>query len=503
MFPSIQIPDAIIRNWEINDWLSLKTTHIVFRATHKQTKVIKIFQLISKSSYSKAVWESLSSLDNRYLLLPEQRKNIGNGYLLRYAPATPLDNIIQADGMSVKMILQLLLDISQALQKLHQADILHMDISPKNIYLSEQGKFILGDFSESIQLKSTRIQTRHQSTPGYDAPESVRGKPVKASDQYGLAMLAYVLFNDGFLPKDSHSPPEPSIIESDPKIGQEIFSVTKKAISPEANLRYENIVIFHQTIQALLDDLSDTTNYYLHIPDKTHSFFQLSTEIIPDASLTKRKRNPLMIPAFLLLLIFLFFWINHSSENHLWKKPRQQRNISKEEVPLRTDNLLKTDPQPSATNSANIKIIFFEELDFADKNLSSLLEVIAECENPTRIHSIYGENNHLTTIEELELFSSLQNLYLSNNQIQNTDSFQKLNNLSVLILSDNLCTNLQGLSTLEQLNFLDLSGNKDLSDITPLSECHNLNTLVLSDTAVTESSIQELQAKLPECKIIS
>ena len=152
MFPSIQIPDNILKNWKITNWLCLKKAYIIFRAVHKQTEEVKIFQIISGCSFSKPIWTSLSCIHSNYLLLPDSQKSIKNGYLLSYSPATPLDSIIQKDGMNVKMILQLLLDISKALQKLHQADILHMDISPRNIYLSEHGDFMLGDFSESIQI---------------------------------------------------------------------------------------------------------------------------------------------------------------------------------------------------------------------------------------------------------------------------------------------------------------------------------------------------------------
>lgn len=491
-FTSIQIPDKILKNWKITNWLSLKKSHIIFRAVHRQTEEIRIFQIISKHSFSKPLWEALFCIRSDYLLLPDSQRNIKNGYLLSYAPAIPLDNIIQKDGMDIKMILQLLLDISKALQKLHQADILHMDVSPRNIYLSEYGHFMLGDFSESIQSKSMPTQKYHQTTSGYAAPEYSKGKPVAASDQYSLAMLAYVLLNDGFLPKDLHSLPEPSIIRSDPKFGQDVFSVIRKALSSESGLRYENISVFRETIQTLLSAISGTSNYYLHITDKSHSFFQLSTEQNINSPPPKAKGKFFMIPAFLLFLIFIFF-----SGIHLQDKTKQKEIFPTETALVQTDS-----KPPTETSPANIETNCTDELDFADRNLSSLVEVMAECENPSLARIIYVENNHLKSVEELEFFSSLQELYLSNNQIQNTNGFQELTNLSVLILSDNLCTDLQGLSSLQQLNFLDLSGNRELSDISPLANCQNLNTLVLSDTAVMESSIKQLQAKLPECEIL-
>lgn len=491
-FTSIQIPDKFLKNWKIVDWLSLKKTHIIFRAVHKQTEEIKIFQIISKRSFSKALWASLSHIHSDYLLLPNSLKSIKNGYLLSYNPATPLDSIIWKDGMNVKMILQLLLDISKALQELHQADILHMDVSPGNIYLSEHGHFMLGDFSESIPSKSSLCEMHYQSTPGYAPPEYKEGKAVEASDQYSLAMLAYVLFNDGFLPTDLHSPSEPAIVQSDPKIGQEIFSTLRKALSANSALRYENLSVFQESIQTLLSHTSDTCTYCLHIRDKTHSFFQTSTEKIFDSSPSKQKGKFLMVFAILLLLILVFFSGIHLSDES------KEKGISLAEVtPAKTDKALPPEATP-----INIEANFSDELDFADRNLSSLLEVIAECNNPSLLQTIYGENNNLKSVEELQLFPSLQELYLSNNQIQNTDSFQELTNLSVLILSDNLCTNLHGLSALQKLSFLDLSGNRTLSDISPLVSCKELNTLILSDTAVTEFSIKQLQAELPECEII-
>lgn len=506
----MQIPEGILKNWEITDWLSLKKTHAIFRAVHKQTEEVKIFQIISRTSFSKSVWASLSCIHSDYLLLPTKQKSIKNAYLLSYNPATPLDSIIRKDGMNVKMLLQLLLDISKALQKLHQADILHMDVSPRNIYLSEHGNFSLGDFSESISSKTRLISVQPRSTPGYAPPEYNEGNPVKSSDQYSLAMLAYVLFNDGLLPTELHSLPEPAIVRSDPKIGQEIFSALKKALSTDPTLRYENLSVFQEVIQSILSHVLDTCTYCLHITDKSHPFFQLSTEQKFASSLPKQRGKFLIVPAFLLFLIFLLF-----PGIHLSNKTKQQRNSSAEETSVKTDqklpeekslaeiNLAETDGALlSETNSINIATDFSEELDLAGRNLSSLMEVMSECDNPSLFQKIYGENNHLKGVEELQIFPSLQELYLSNNQIQDTDSFRELTNLSILILSDNLCTDLNGLSDLEELSFLDLSGNRDLSDISPLENCGKLNTLVLSDTAVTEISIKQLQAKLPECEIL-
>lgn len=226
--------------------------------------------------------------------------------------------------------------------------------------------------------------------------------------------------------------------------------------------------------------------------EKRFSFFQATTEQNMDYLPQKRKTKFLLIPVFLLLLILMLF-----SKIYLPDNSKQEKDSPAKIISEKTDSKAPTEITPTniGTNST-------DELDFADRNLSSLIEVIAECENPSLTQTIYGENNALQNVEELQIFSSLQELYLSNNQIQNTDSFQQITNLSVLILSDNFCTDLSGLSALQQLNFLDLSGNRELSDISPLAVCQNLNTLVLSDTAVTELSIKQLQAELPECEII-
>ena len=244
----------------------------------------------------------------------------------------------------------------------------------------------------------------------------------------------------------------------------------------------------------MLSHISDTNKYCLRITDTNHYFFQLSTEQDVDISPSKRKGKPFIIPIFLLFLILILLLF---SGIHLPNESKQKRNFSAEAIPVKQTN----NPQPEV-EPTTIGANFSNELDFADRDLSSLTEVIAECDNPSLLQTIYGENNQLKSVEELQLFPSLKELYLSNNQIQNTDSFQELNNLSVLILSDNPCTDLTGLSTLQQLSFLDLSGNRELSDITPLASCQNLNTLILSDTAVTEFSIKQLQAELPECQIL-
>ncbi len=502
-FRGLQLPDYISQNWDITNWLCLKTKHIIFQAKQKQSGEENVFQIIAPADYPIPLWKRLSHIQSKYLLLPDNQRKIKTGYLLSYPTVTPLTKIIQKEGLSLSVILQIILDISKALETLHHASILHMDVSPNNIYLSEYGNFILGDFSESIPTKNNSSRKYHFApkyacqkkeyfgTPGYSAPECIHGNPVEASDQYSLAMLCYVLCNNGLLPDHDSPVPEPAILQTDPDIGQEIFLAIRKSLAPEPSMRYKSISDFHNTIESIMQHITDRNSYYLQISDKSHRFFQLTTEQMMRQTPTKVSTGFFRF-FYIPLVIFILLLVIQIPKHHT--KPPDSLLIH-DSVPTVTP-VSEQNPTPTVKSPSNT------ELDLAGQDLSSLNDIMAKCSKISEIKTIYGENNQLEQLQELELFPSLRELYLSNNQIQNADNFRGLEHLYLLILSDNVCKDISGLSELQELNFLDLSGNHELSDIRPLTSCRNLKTLILSDTAVTESSIEQLQMVLPQCNII-
>lgn len=103
--------------------------------------------------------------------------------------------------MSEQEIWKLIRDVSAGLAYLHERDILHRDIKPDNILISEQGEYVISDFGLSHRMRSTlrRASSRYNGsdrvsgTIGYMAPEMFTGQPnaVKATDIWALGATIY------------------------------------------------------------------------------------------------------------------------------------------------------------------------------------------------------------------------------------------------------------------------------------------------------------------------
>ncbi len=80
--------------------------------------------------------------------------------------------------------------LAHGLMAIHHQNIVHRDIKPDNIFISNEGDVKLGDLGFSAPLQS--VEESIQGTPAYLAPEIVIGEPVDfRSDIYSLGLVAY------------------------------------------------------------------------------------------------------------------------------------------------------------------------------------------------------------------------------------------------------------------------------------------------------------------------
>lgn len=108
-----------------------------------------------------------------------------------------------------KTLWQFIKDIASGLSYLHSLDIVHHDIKPDNILITEDGKFVITDFGISTNMRSTlrrnSTRTMNQNSSGgalpYMGPEMFTGRPesVKATDIWAFGVTLYELIT-GELP---------------------------------------------------------------------------------------------------------------------------------------------------------------------------------------------------------------------------------------------------------------------------------------------------------------
>ncbi len=93
---------------------------------------------------------------------------------------------------------KILKQICIALHAMHKQNIVHLDVKPENVLVSDSGEVRLIDFSIAQTNWGRRLRigkTKWGGTPAYMAPEQIRGEAVsQATDQYALGVLAHELF---------------------------------------------------------------------------------------------------------------------------------------------------------------------------------------------------------------------------------------------------------------------------------------------------------------------
>lgn len=102
-------------------------------------------------------------------------------------------------GMSRQRVLEVMTQVTQALDAIHARGIVHRDLKPENIMLRPDGSVALADFGVAksmLQAESLALtETRHGDvvgTPYYLSPEQVSGHEVTpASDLYSLGVMLY------------------------------------------------------------------------------------------------------------------------------------------------------------------------------------------------------------------------------------------------------------------------------------------------------------------------
>lgn len=200
-----------------------------------------------------------------------------------------LKDYIEKEGaLSNDVTIKLALQIASALEAAHRAKIIHRDIKPQNIVLSQNMKEAkVTDFGIAKMTSSSTI-TNFGSTIGsvhYFSPEHAKGGYTdEKSDIYSLGVVMYEM-STGQLPFNADTaisvaikqiqedPKSPK--ELNPKISDELNIIILKAMQKNTSDRYKNAT-------EMVEDLSHAMHgaYYKPAKDKeeNHTF---ATSIIP------------------------------------------------------------------------------------------------------------------------------------------------------------------------------------------------------------------------------
>jgi serine/threonine protein kinase len=108
--------------------------------------------------------------------------------------ATLAAEVAQNGAFPPKAVLELARQLCASLEIVHDADLLHRDIKPDNVFLTSDGRVVLIDFGSARGFAQGQVKRLTRLvTPGYAAPEQYASQAAFGTytDVYGLAATLY------------------------------------------------------------------------------------------------------------------------------------------------------------------------------------------------------------------------------------------------------------------------------------------------------------------------
>ena len=372
-------------------------------------------------------------------------------------------------------IFRLGMDISRALSACASVHVLHRDVKPENIFVSDDGRFKLGDFGVARRLSGTASVLSQKGTYNYMAPEVYNNQHyTETADIYSLGLVLYRLSNRGrapFLPLDkqivSYSERNAAVkrrmegeeIPAPADAGPALSAVIAKACRFAPEERYASAGDMASALEMALEAVRKG-------PDAEERFARKAMRAGKGGAVKLRAAAAC---ASVITLAAVFLVLGHTSS-----VPRDPGQAS---------------PEVSADLSRVI--------DWGDDALRDAMRETLQTDGDILLGDVWQltslslRDKGIRDISALAELKDLDYLDLSGNDIEDASALSALTGLEYLDLSGNPVTDIRFVSGMDALRDLSLTGCS-VADLGPLAGLGGLETLRLAGNPADDLSVLEV-----------
>jgi serine/threonine protein kinase len=169
--------------------------------------------------------------------------------VLEYVEGPTLADLMDS-GLDDSRIPDLLGQIAAGLDYAHARGVIHRDVKPGNVLLTDDGRVVLADFGLAWLLEGAHLTLAGGviGTPEYMAPEQAGGEPIDhRADVYALGVVLYEMLVGerpfvaetpiGVLLKHLQDAP-PSVLEARPELPAAVGEVVARALAKDPSERF-------------------------------------------------------------------------------------------------------------------------------------------------------------------------------------------------------------------------------------------------------------------------